>query len=59
VGVEFTRFVDVEQQALAAHLREWESLTSAPATVAPSPVSESWAGEGTCASPSGFPCTSP
>jgi hypothetical protein len=41
VGVEFTRFVDVEQQALAAHLREWESLTSAPATVAPSPVSES------------------
>ncbi|HEY7819240.1 MAG TPA: PilZ domain-containing protein [Vicinamibacteria bacterium] len=41
VGVEFTRFVDVEQQALAAHLRVWESLASAPATVAPSPVSES------------------
>lgn len=27
VGVEFTRFVDVEQDALAARLREWESLS--------------------------------
>jgi c-di-GMP-binding flagellar brake protein YcgR len=39
VGVEFTRFVDVEQEQLAARLKEWESLTPAPAAVAP--VSES------------------
>ena len=39
VGVEFTRFVDVEQEQLAARLREWESLPPAPAAVAP--VSES------------------
>jgi c-di-GMP-binding flagellar brake protein YcgR len=29
VGVEFTRFVDVEQQALAARLKEWEALSAA------------------------------
>jgi c-di-GMP-binding flagellar brake protein YcgR len=29
VGVEFTRFVDVDQRALAARLMEWESLSAA------------------------------
>jgi len=29
VGVEFTRFVDVEQEALAARLKEWESHSAA------------------------------
>jgi len=31
VGVEFTRFVDVEQEVLAARLKEWESLSAAAA----------------------------
>jgi c-di-GMP-binding flagellar brake protein YcgR len=31
VGVEFTRFVDIEQEALAARLKEWESLSAAGA----------------------------
>jgi len=36
VGVEFTRFVDVEQEALAARLKEWESLSAAAAPEASS-----------------------
>jgi c-di-GMP-binding flagellar brake protein YcgR len=36
VGVEFTRFVDVEQQELAARLKGWEALEATPAE--PSPV---------------------
>lgn len=40
VGVEFTRFVDVEQEMLAARLKEWESQAAA-ATPEASPVSGS------------------
>jgi len=36
VGVEFTRFVDVEQEALSARLKEWESLSSSAAPETPS-----------------------
>jgi c-di-GMP-binding flagellar brake protein YcgR len=36
VGVEFTRFVDVEQEALSARLKEWESLSSSVAPETPS-----------------------
>ncbi len=36
VGVEFTRFVDVEQQALAARLKEWEAQTASAAAEASS-----------------------
>jgi c-di-GMP-binding flagellar brake protein YcgR len=36
VGIEFTRFVDVEQQELAARLKEWESLSAARDPEAPS-----------------------
>ncbi len=38
VGVEFTRFVDVEQQELENRLKEWESAVAAGAPE-PSPVS--------------------
>ena len=40
VGVEFTRFVDVEQETLAARLKEWESHAAAAMPEASS-VSES------------------
>ncbi len=36
VGVEFTRFVDVEQEALAIRLKEWESSSAAAAPEASS-----------------------
>lgn len=36
VGVEFTRFVDVEPDALAARLKEWESLSANVTSEAPS-----------------------
>lgn len=36
VGVEFTRFVDVEQEELAARLKEWESASAAAAPEASS-----------------------
>ena len=41
VGVEFTRFVDVEQEQLAARLREWEALTAPRPAAASSPLTES------------------
>jgi c-di-GMP-binding flagellar brake protein YcgR len=40
VGVEFTRFVDVDQRALAARLKEWESLSGAAGAAKTAAASE-------------------